>query len=153
MATNEQIKTYIRKLVEEEVAKVAPKIIRETISRALGQLIVEASDLAEIEQPVRGNSEKRRALSEAVGMEEFPTMSGRTFTSERMTEVVNRKAAKALDIAPLPGTRELITVDSAMTENGTPVPINPNDIPKGVMKAMNHDYRKLMKTYLKGGGE
>ena len=146
MATNEQIKAYIQKLVKEEVEKIAPKLIRETMARSIGQLIIEASDLHELEHPstpapVRGNSEKRRALSEAVGMEEFPTMGKATYTTDRMSEVINRKVTTRND--------GVITIDQAMTENGNPVPITSVATPEAldiVTKAMNKDYRGLLKS-------
>jgi len=161
MATNAQIKAYIQKLVREEVERIAPKLIRETLARSLGQLIIEASDLHEIEHPSapvatmapsapRGNTAKRVALSESAIAEEYPTMTGRPFTSARMTEVSTRNLTKERGIVP-PSGNELITAP-AITEGGTVIPVDPSTLPDHLLKAFNHDYRNLMKTYLKDGG-
>ena len=150
MATkNEQLVRLIESLVKKEVARIAPTIIRETMAQVMGNMILEAADSignAPASSPVSANnSAKRKALSEnVVGYEndEWPTMNGgisTTATGLRSEPPVNRSGR--------------ITVNAAMStsELGTPTPINQSDIPEYLDNVFNHDYSKLMKTYLRDG--
>jgi hypothetical protein len=141
MATNEQLKAYIQKLVKEEVAKVVPQLVRESLANAFGQIILEATDMLAEEVRPRGNTHKRVSLEESVDMEEYPSMNNRTYDSSRMSEIMGHTPPKKMA-----NGRNMITVDTAMSEAGNPIPISPDQIPEAVLDAMNKDYRPLMKT-------
>lgn len=148
MASNDQIKAYIQKLVKEEVAKIAPQLIRETLTRGLGHLIVEAADaMTDRESTMRGNSKKRVALTESYDAEEYPTVTGRAFDSTRMAELTGYG-----DLKKVGQSTTGITIDHAITEAGNPVPIRPDQIPESVQTALNKDYRPLIAAWNKKNG-
>jgi hypothetical protein len=137
--TNTQFKNYIKKIVQEELRTHIKPVVNEILAEMLLEMAV-------TEKPVLNNSNKARTLREASYMnsvdeyDEYPTINSgldRGKLAEMMGygEFANGRAGN-----------ELITIDHAMTENGTPVPISSEAVPQHVLNAMNRDYRSFMKA-------
>lgn len=145
-AKNDQLMKLVESIVRKEVARIAPTIIRETMTRVMGNMILEAADSLEASSPTPTvNSNKRRALQEntvTYENDEWPTMGGETMTS--LTGLRGATPARAAN-------PNRVTMDSAMTEHGNVVPLNPSEVPEHLDKIFNHDYSNLMKSgYIKG---
>jgi len=137
MAKNEQVKRLIEALVEKEVRRLLPEAVKQALSGIISEAVIDLSG------PIAptGNAYKRRAITEGALAEEWPTMGGGILDTSRMADMLGYG-----DMRPGAG-RGGVSVDMAMTENGTPVPVDPRSIPKELHDAFNRDYSGLVKAW------
>lgn len=136
----EQLRQLIRGMVKEALREEAKPVIKEI----LGEMLLEQLTT---NNGSTGNSHKGRALREASfinkeELEDYPTMGQRPVVDRsKMAEMLGYG-----DLLPGRGSRSgEITVTHAMTEAGTPVEIPPDAIPEHLRRALNKDYRPLLK--------
>lgn len=136
MAKNEQVKKLIEALVHNEVRRLLPEAVKQALSGIISEAVIDLSD------PMpSGNAHKRRAITESVGMEEWPSIGGGVLDTSRMADMMGYGDLR-------PGARGGgIAMDMAMTENGTPIPVDPRSIPKELHDAFNRDYSGLVKAW------
>lgn len=142
---NEQLVRLIEALVRKELKEQLPKLVPQVVKEVMSNMILETKTSAPT--PSYSNSEKRRNLQENIRddeYDEYPTMNRRPATSQNLSNMVSWDG-------DMPETfghngRDLITVDAAMStsETGNPIPIRPDQIPEGVLKAMNKDYSAIL---------
>jgi hypothetical protein len=130
---NEQLRKLVEQLVRKEVQAQLPRLVKEVMAN----LILESNIGESYSEP--------RPIRETVGLddefEEYPTMGKRVMDTSHLSSMMG---APSLNSGMRPDAN-LITIDSAMTENGNQIPISPNQIPKEVLKAMNKDYSQILK--------
>lgn len=142
----QQFKQIVRKIVQEELAKSIRPVMKEVMAEMLMEMAVTRGGTL-----LTDNTHKAKTLREAAYMnspeelDEYPTLGGKTFDRQRMSEILGYGDMNTFKPSVEGGSGLNITLDHAMNDNGTPVPINPNQIPDAVLKAMNRDYRPLMK--------
>lgn len=145
-----QFKNVVRQIVKEELQKNS-EIMKPMIKECLGEMLLE--QMAGGGTPsVMNNGKKARALREASyakdesELEEYPTMpNSPVFNRSQLTEMLGYG-----DMVGGPSRGgSMITVDSMMTEAGTPVPISADAIPAHVINAMNRDYSEIVKAWNK----
>lgn len=142
MSKNEKVKKFIEMMVQREVKRLLPEAVRQVMSG----MIMEASiDMSRSASPASlGNSHKRMAIQESTATDNWPMLGGRTLDSSRISDVMGYGDFTHPRTATGGGA---ITVDSAMTENGTPVAIDPSQIAPEVIQAMNRDYTELVRAW------
>lgn len=138
MAKNEQVKKLIEALVQKEVRRLLPEAVKQALSGIISEAVIDLSDT----MPSVGNAHKRRAITETVGVEEWPSIGEGVLDTSRMAEMMGYG-----DLRPGMVRGGGVSVDMAMTENGTPVPVDPRSIPKELHDAFNRDYSGLVKAW------
>jgi hypothetical protein len=144
MSNADKLKKYISSLVEQEIRRTVPELVREVMAEVVGNMIMESK----AELPT-ANSHKRRSLQEASfghpsEMEAYPDAPVRAqatgFDRSRMASLMGYG-----DVAPThASTGKTLIVSSAITEHGTDVPVDPNSLPDHVIDALTKDYRPVM---------
>lgn len=161
MSQQEKLKKMIEAMVRKEVRAIAPQIIKETMAQVMGELIMESTATL----PENGNSHKRRALTEASYMnsaelDEYPNIPVRMAPQVRPQLDRNAMAARRGygefvgqhgGEAIAPNGKEMI-VSSKVTEHGTPIPVDPTELPDHVIHALTRDYRDVMAILNKKNG-
>lgn len=137
MTKNEQIKRLIEVLVQKEVRRLLPEAVKQVLGGIISEAVVDLSTVA----GAVGNAHKRRALTEVTATEEWPSLGGGVLDTSRMADMMGYG-----DLRSGP-SRGGVTVDMAMTENGTPIPVDPRSIPKELHDAFNRDYSGLVKAW------
>lgn len=131
----EQFKQIIRNIVREELSTQLKPAINEVMAKMLMEMSVtnRTSSL--------DNTKKARAIRESSYMDSIEEY-------KEYPEMDRNRLATLLGYGDTNGAGRgnTITIDHAMTEGGTPVPISPDQIPDHVINAMNKDYRSLMKS-------
>ena len=122
-----ELKTMVRTIVREEVAMAIQEVITElkqpTQSQPQPKKIVEKKSFT-------SNSVLNDVLNETAMGDDWKTLGGKEFTTERMNELVDRNYT---DIANSEPTTNL----------AASMGVNPND---PAMDFLKKDYRKLMKA-------
>jgi hypothetical protein len=136
MAKNEQVKRLIELLVQKEVRRLLPEAVKQVLGGIISEAVVDLSDTA-----ISGNAHKRRAITEVTSTDSWPTLGGGVLDTSRMADMMGYG-----DMRSGPSSRG-VSVDMAMTENGTPIPIDPRSIPKELHDAFNRDYSGLVKAW------
>lgn len=137
MAKNEQVKKLIEALVQKEVRRLLPEAVKQVLGGIISEAVIDLSGTV----PSSGNAHKRRAITETVGTEEWPSIGGGVLDTGRMADMMGYG-----DLRPGAG-RGGVSMDMAMTENGTPIAIDPRSIPKELHDAFNRDYSGLVKAW------
>ena len=129
MKKKTNIRTVIRKIVREEVAMAIKEVITE-LKQPAQQVSQPKSQKKIVEkQDYSNNSVLNDVLNETAQSEEWKTMGGTKFTSERMNELVGGQYGDMMKNNP----------------NGTlaaEMGVNPNDAPDFLKK----DYRAVLKA-------
>jgi len=151
MAKNEQIKRLIEALVEREVRRLLPEAVKQVFANIISESVIDVSNRM---APQGGNAHKRRAITESFETEEWPTLGGGTLDTSRMADMLGYGDMRPSGFGGRSMGNTGVTIDMAMTENGTPVPIDPRAIPKELTDALNRDYSSLVKAWdkRKNGG-
>jgi hypothetical protein len=133
--TNEQLTKVIRAMVLKEAKAIVPALVKEVMASMLMESVMN-------NPAPTGNSHKRRALQEVSGnpadYAEYPSVNQ------------NRRAA----LATAAGYGDMLTgnhgsdliVSTALTENGTAIPVDPNSLPDHVVNALTRNYSDVMKA-------
>ena len=139
--TKKQLMKIITEVVRKEVKKEVKKIfIKEEASTKLTEIVPEVLEPEEEIQYTK-NESLNKVLNETVGLSkakkefaEYPTMSGKTFDSSRMTELMGYSKPDEIK-------RDMVAVDT-LQKAGKSV----NDVPEHVTNALTRDYSGLMKA-------
>ena len=144
--TKKQLMKIITEVVRKEVKKEVKKIfIKEETSTQLTDIVPGVSEPEEEIQYTK-NKSLNKVLNETVGLlkskkefDEYPTMSGKTFDSSRVSELLGYDKPDEVK-------RDMVAVDT-LQKAGKSV----NDVPEHVTNALTRDYSKLMKVMNKKG--
>ena len=139
--TKKQLMKIITEVVRKEVQKEVKKIfIKEEASTKLTDIVPEVLEPEEEVQFTK-NKSLNRVLNETVGLsksqkefEEYPTMSGKTFDSSRVSELLGYDKPDEVK-------RDMVAVDT-LQKAGKSV----SDVPEHVTNALTRDYSDLMKA-------
>ena len=133
-----QLRTIIRKMVVEEVKKQVNEIfIKEQVKPSR---MVETKKKKREEVNYTDNSALNKVLNETVGFkgetEEYPTMGGKAYTSEDMSEVLGYGEMAN------PEVKRNNVAAQTLAEKG----VTPEQVGDGVVNALTRDYSGLMKA-------
>ena len=139
--TKKQLMKIITEVVRKEVKKEVKKIfIKEEASTKLTDIVPEVLEPEEEIQYTK-NESLNKVLNETVGLskakkelDEYPTMSGKTFDSSRVSELLGYDKPDEVK-------RDMVAVDT-LQKAGKSV----NDVPEHVTNALTRDYSGLMKA-------
>ena len=145
--TKKQLMKIITEVVRKEVKKEVQKIfIKEESSSKLADIIPEVLEPKEEIQYTK-NGSLNKVLNETVGLskakkefDEYPTMSGKTFDSSRVSELLGYDKPEEV-------RRDMVAVDT-LQKAGKSV----QDVPEYVTAALTRDYSGLMKAINKKSG-
>ena len=136
-----QLKTIIRKMVVEEVKKQVNEIfIKEQVKPSR---MVATKPKKREKVNYTDNSALNKVLNETVGFsetEEYPTMGGKAYTTEDMSEVLGYGEMASPELK-----RDQVAAQT-LAEKG----VTPEQVGDGVVNALTRDYSDLMKTMNKG---
>jgi hypothetical protein len=153
MSANEKLIKLIEAMVRKEVKEQLPKLVPQVVKEVMSNMILESKTT--IPTPTYSNSDKRRSLQEnyrddSNDFEDYPTMGARPKTSMDLSSMVGWDG----DTPPGQGvfqtpdamrrSNDIITVDAAMSETGNQIPIRPEQIPEGILKAFNKNYGPVL---------
>lgn len=140
----EQFKKMISETVRTELKKMVPVMVKEVMATMLMEVAVNRQETA-----IRGNSHKAQALRESSYMQdmsefdEYPTMPSKI---QPMGGGIDRaRMAEMMGYGEYHPKNQLI-VSSAHTESGTPIPIDPTELPDHVVHALTRNYSDVMKA-------
>ena len=144
--TKKDLVKIIQEAVRREVKKEVKRIfIKEESSNKLSDIIPEVSEPKEETQYTK-NDALNKVLNETVGLAksekqtgEYPTLSGKTFDSSRMNELMGYGKPEEVK-------RDMVAVDT-LQKAGKSV----DDVPEHVTDALTRDYSGLMKAMDKKG--
>ena len=127
---------------KSELKMMIREVVREEIRLALKEVIGGSKQqIRKPQPPKKQNYTKNPVLNEVLNetqSDEWETMGGTQFTSDRMGELIGCSYADMMN-----GTQQQPNVDNRVREMGA----NPNSIPKEVKdNIFNKDYSKLMKA-------
>ena len=127
---------------KSELKMMIREVVREEIRLALKEVIGGSKQQIKKSQPPKKQSyTKNPVLNEVLNetqTDEWETMGGTEFTSDRMNELVGGSYADMMN-----GKPQQSNIDSRVREMGA----NPNSVSKEVKdNIFNKDYRELMKT-------
>ena len=139
--TKKQLMKIITEVVRKEVKKEVKKIfIKEEASTKLTDIVPEVLEPEEEIQYTK-NESLNKVLNETVGLskakkefDEYPTMSGKTVDSSRVSELLGYDKPDEVK-------RDMVAVDT-LQKAGKSV----NDVPEHVTNALTRDYSGLMKA-------
>ena len=139
--TKKQLMKIITEVVRKEVKKEVQKIfIKEESSSKLANIIPEVLEPKEEIQYTK-NGSLNKVLNETVGLTksekqtgEYPTLSGGTFDTSRMSELVGYGKSEEIK-------RDMVAVDT-LQKAGKSV----GDVPEHITAALTRDYSGLMKA-------
>ena len=136
------ITEVVRKAVKKEVKKI---FIKEEPSTKLTDIVPEVLEPEEEIQYTK-NESLNKVLNETVGLskakkefDEYPTMSGKTFDSSRVSELLGYDKPDEVK-------RDMVAVDT-MKKAG----VTSEQVPEHVTNALTRDYSDLMKALDKKG--
>jgi hypothetical protein len=136
-----QLKTIIRKMVVEEVKKQVNEIfIKEQVKPSR---MVATKPVKREKVNYTDNSALNKVLNETVGFsetEEYPTMGGKAYTTEDMSEVLGYGEMASPELK-----RDQVAAQT-LAEKG----VTPEQVGDGVVNALTRDYSSLMKVMNKG---
>tara|TARA_R100001377_G_scaffold84925_2_gene69635 strand:- start:130 stop:579 length:450 start_codon:yes stop_codon:yes gene_type:complete len=142
--TKKGLVKIIQEVVRREVKKEIKKIfIKENNSTQLKDIIPQVLEPKEMvkQTPVKYTTNKslNEVLNETVGLsksqtEEYPTMSGGKFDTNRMSELMGYGKPEEVK-------RDMVAVDT-LQKAGKSI----DDVPEHVTSALTRDYSKLMKA-------
>ena len=136
-----QLRTIIRKMVVEEVKKQVNEIfIKEQVKPSR---MVATKPKKREKVNYTDNSALNKVLNETVGFsetEEYPTMGGKAYTTEDMSEVLGYGEMASPELK-----RDQVAAQT-LAEKG----VTPEQVGDGVVNALTRDYSDLMKTMNKG---
>ena len=130
------IQEVVRKEVQKEVQKI---FIKEETSSKLIDIVPEVSELKE-ETYFTKNKTLNKVLNEtkggipSQGTEEYPTLGGNTFDTDRMQELLGYGKSEEVK-------RDMVAVDT-LQKAGKSV----DDVPEHITNALTRDYSDLIKA-------
>jgi|TARA_R100000789_G_C2990217_1_gene145891 hypothetical protein len=139
--TKQELQKIIQEAVRREVKKQIKKIfIKEETITQLKDVVPQVSKPSE-EKHFTKNKFLNKVLNETVGLskrdkrsEEYPTLSGDTFDTSRMGELMGYGKSEEVK-------RDMVAVDT-LQKAGKSV----EDVPEHITDALTRDYSKLMKA-------
>ena len=157
MAKSQKLVTLIREMVRQEVKKEVNKIFISEGVKAISQKTDSVPDV--LPKPVPKKSKPKevsytknpvlnKILNETAKgneMEEYPTMSGKSFDSSRMAE--------AMVYGDMMGGNEEARREIAAVQTAQAAGVNPESVPDEVMGALTKDYRGVMSALKKRDGK
>jgi len=133
---------------KSELKTMIRTVIREELQMAMGGLLKEVKSKKKPQQPKKyekkdfsKNSILNGVLNETAASEEWKTMGGGTYDSNRASEVMSSAYGKMM-------TDDSDSGDVMVASMGT----DPNNVPDDVKNALTRDYRGLMKAIDKKKG-
>ena len=136
-----QLKTIIRKMVVEEVKKQVNEIfIKEQVKPSR---MVATKPKKREKVNYTDNSALNKVLNETVGFsgtEEYPTMGGKAYTTEDMSEVLGYGEMASPELK-----RDQVAAQT-LAEKG----VTPEQVGDGVINALTRDYSDLVSVMNKG---
>ena len=136
-----QLKTIIRKMVVEEVKKQVNEIfIKEQVKPSR---MVATKPKKREKVNYTDNSALNKVLNETVGFsetEEYPTMGGKAYTTEDMSEVLGYGEMASPELK-----RDQVAAQT-LAEKG----VTPEQVGDGVVNALTRDYSDLVRVMNKG---
>jgi len=136
-----QLKTIIRKMVVEEVKKQVNEIfIKEQVKPSR---MVATKPVKREKVNYTDNSALNKVLNETVGFsetEEYPTMGGKAYTTEDMSEVLGYGEMASPELK-----RDQVAAQT-LAEKG----VTPEQVGDGVINALTRDYSDLVRVMNKG---
>ena len=140
--TKKELVKIIQEVVRKEVKKEVQKIfIKEETTPLLQDMVVKKPKFKKEEFSYTSNKTLNKVLNETVGLskkgkqfEEYPTLGGETFDSNRMTELLGYGKPDEVK-------RDMVAVDT-LQKAGKSV----DDVPEHVTNALTRDYSDLMKA-------
>jgi hypothetical protein len=142
---NAQLKKLLEVMVQREVKRVLPGMLREEVGKLLTEMKA---------APVQGNGHKRVALMETSGnpedFSEYPTMNaapGQTFDRAAFMSKMGMEGFNTIGGSgpSVPVHQGLITAP-AVTEHGTAVEVPADKVPEHVINAFNKNYSGFLKA-------
>ncbi len=157
MAKSQKLVTLIREMVKQEVKKEVNKIFISEGVKAISQKTDSVPDV--LPKPVSKKSKSKevsytknpvlnKILNETAQgneMEEYPTMSGKSFDSSRMAE--------AMGYGNMMGGNEEARREIGAVQTAQAAGVNPESVPEEVMGALTKDYRGVMGALKKRDGK
>ena len=136
-----QLRTIIRKMVVEEVKKQVNEIfIKEQVKPSR---MVATKPVKREKVNYTDNSALNKVLNETVGFsetEEYPTMGGKAYTTEDMSEVLGYGEMASPELK-----RDQVAAQT-LAEKG----VTPEQVGDGVINALTRDYSDLVRVMNKG---
>lgn len=148
--TKDQLNEFIRQAVLKEVREAVPVIVRDVMSKMLMEAAV--SNHTPINEQRRGNSHKRQALQEASygnidELEDYPTAPRANIDRGRLASLMGYG-----DMVPGRGRAGDLIVSEAVTEHGTAIPVDPNEMPEHLVRALTRNYKDVLDAMNKKNG-
>ena len=140
MANTTKIISLIREIVRQEVKKEVKKIfIKENIKNTSVKLQPKKfkKEVSYTKNPMLNKILNETAQSQE--FEEYPTISGNPYTTERMAELIGYSGS------PVGGNEEMRRKAAAI-DTAQAAGVDPNNVPEEVMGALTRDYRDVMKA-------
>ena len=140
MANTTKIISLIREIVRHEVKKEVKKIfIKENVKDTSVKLQPKKfkKEVSYTKNPMLNKILNETAQSQE--FEEYPTVSGNPYTTERMTELIGYSGS------PVGGDDEMRRKAAAI-DTAQAAGVDPNNVPEEVMGALTRDYRDVMKA-------
>jgi hypothetical protein len=137
MTKSEQLRQLIETIVRKEVRAILPQVVKEVMAN----LIMEATT-SDVATEGYDNSAKRRQLLEQTRQETMSSMVG--WDEEDGPPSFGENAVRGNG-----RNTGVNIVESRINENGNVIPIDPSQIPKNVLAAMNRDYSGVMASWSK----
>ena len=140
MANTKKIISLIIEIVRHEVKKEVKKIfIKENVKGTSVKLQPKKfkKEVSYTKNPMLNKILNETAQSQE--FEEYPTISGNPYTTERMTELIGYSGS------PVGGDDEMRRKAAAI-DTAQKAGVNPSEVPEDVMGALTRDYRDVMKA-------
>lgn len=140
MAKTKTLVTLIREIVKAEVQKEVKKIfIKENVKDTSVKLQPKKfkKEVSYTKNPMLNKILNETAQSQE--FEEYPTISGNPYTTERMTELIGYNGSSVGGDGEM--RRKAGAIDTAQAAG-----VDPNNVPEEVMGALTRDYRDVMKA-------
>ena len=136
MKKKTNIKTLIRKIVREEVAMAINEVITEL--KQPTQQVSQPKPKKKIveKKQFTNNSILNEVMNETAQSDEWKTMGGGTYTSNKMNEVMSSQYGDLMN-----GDGK-VNADAMVASMG----VNPNQVDDSIKNIFTKDYRKLMKA-------
>lgn len=140
-----ELREIIREVVKEEIREhmaQVKKYVKTTVPIIIGESVAAYVDdkLEEASPPPKS---KKRSINEAVADEDWPMLDKKILDVEDRPRLGNR--SRLAEMLGYGDTKPTNLVTSVVTESGVEVPINPNQVPDHLVKALNKDYSGYMK--------
>ena len=143
-----EIKTSMKRYIQAYVPIVVNEVVSDLIDKRLNEVTRPSPkrgkssglSLNEIAEMANGEMTDYGAASE----KEWASLTPKPITSDKAQHWDKQRLAAMMGYEGNPNSMALNTIDTIISDKGTPIPINPNAIPEELTQALNKDYRGML---------